>query len=150
MSWKNIKLIYGICLGLVGYIFTDFGPKHTIFDETGEEIETYLIKSISKDKEGKVVIDNIQGTNNLKIGDGDFVKFRNVEGMTELYDENKDFEIVFEDFQIFKIGDTSKFRDYKRGGVVYQVKKPKKIQYFDCCTRSAMISDPMHPFIVAV
>ena len=146
---KNIKLIYGICLGLVGYIFTDFGPNHIIFDETGEEIETYLIKSISKDKEGIVVIDNIQGTNNLKIGDGDFVKFRNVEGMTELNDENKDFEIIFEDFQTFKIGDTSKFSDYKRGGVAYQVKKPKNMQYFDFGTRSAMISDPMHPFIVA-
>ena len=100
---KNIKLIYGICLGLAGYVFTDFGPDHTIFDESGEELETYLVKSISRDEEGLVVIDNIQGTNNLKIGDGDYVKFRNVEGMTELNDENKDFQIVFQDFQSFKI-----------------------------------------------
>ena len=48
---KNIKLIYGFCFGLVGYIFTDFGMNHVIFDETGEEIETYLVKSISKDKD---------------------------------------------------------------------------------------------------
>ena len=38
---KNIKLIYGICLGLAGYIFTDFGPKHIIYDETGREIKTF-------------------------------------------------------------------------------------------------------------
>ena len=146
---KNIKLIYGMCLGLVGYVFTDFGPDHTIFDETGEELETYLVKSISRDEEGLVVIDNIQGTNNLKIGDGDYVKFRNVEGMTELNDENKDFQIVFQDFQSFKIGDTSKFSEYKKGGVVYQVKKPKKCQHLDFCLRSAMISDPSHPFNIA-
>ena len=146
---KNIKLIYGICFGLVGYIFTDFGLHHVIYDENGEEIETYLIKNISKDKEGLVLIDNIQGTNNLKIGDGDFVKFKNVGGMTELNDENKDFQITFEDFQSFKIGDTSNFGDYTKGGVVYQVKKPKPMQYFDFCSRSAMISDPVHPFNVS-
>ena len=146
---KNIKLIYGICFGLVGYIFTDFGLQHIIYDENGEEIETYLIKNISKDKEGLVLIDNIQGTNNLKIGDGDFVKFKNVGGMTELNDENKDFQITFEDFQSFKIGDTSNFGDYTKGGVVYQVKKPKPMQYFDFCSRSAMISDPVHPFNVS-
>ena len=146
---KNIKLIYGLCLGLVGYIFTDFGPNHIIYDETGEEIETYLVKSISKDEEGLVTIDNIQGTNNLKIGDGDYVRFKNVEGMVELNDEKKVFEIKFEDYQSFKIGDTSNFSDYIKGGVVYQVKNPKPKQYFNFCSRSAMISDPMHPFNIS-
>ena len=143
---KNIKLIYGFCFGLVGYVFTDFGFQHIIFDENGEELETYLIKSISKDKEGLVIIDNIQGTSNLKIGDGDFVKFKDVGGMTELNDENRDFQIQFENYESFKIGDTSNFGEYTKGGVVYQIKKPKNIQYLDFCTRSAMISDPAHPF----
>ena len=53
---KNIKLIYVFCFGLTGYIFTDFGPKQIIYDENGEEIESYLIKRISKDKEGLVVM----------------------------------------------------------------------------------------------
>ena len=146
---NNIKLIYGFCFGLVGYIFTDFGPLHTIFDENGEEIETYLIKSISKDKEGLVTIDNIQGTSNLKIGDGDYVKFKEVGGMTELNDPDKDFQISFEDYQSFKIGDTSNFGEYTKGGVVYQIKKPKNIQYLDFCIRSAMICDPTHSFIIS-
>ena len=143
---NQIKLIYSFCLGLVGYVFVDFGITHIIFDENGEETGTYLIKSISKDKEGTVVIDNIQGTNNLNIGDGDFVKFKNVEGMVELNDEKKDFEIRLEDFQTFKIGDTSNFSEYTRGGVAYQIKKPVLKQYFDFCLRSAIISDPMHKF----
>ena len=146
---NNIKLIYGFCFGLAGYVFTDFGVKHTIYDENGEELETYLVKSISKDQEGLVVIDNIQGTSNLKIGDGDYVRFKNVEGMTELNDPKKDFQITFEDYQSFKIGDTSNFSEYTKGGVVYQIKKPKDIQYLDFFSRSAMICDPLHPFIIS-
>ena len=144
---KEIKFIYGVCLGLAGYIFTDFGQSHYIFDENGEEKGTYLVKSISKDEEGLVIIDNIQGTNNLKIGDGDFVEFKKVEGMTEVND--KTFEIKFNDFQSFKIGDTSKFSDYKKGGVIYQVKPKKKKSYFDFLSRISMISDPMHPFNIS-
>ena len=47
---KGIKLIYGVCLGLAGYVFTDFGPKYNILDETGEENQSYLIKNITKEK----------------------------------------------------------------------------------------------------
>ena len=56
---NNIKLIYSFCLGLVGYIFVDFGRNHIITDENGNETGSYLIKSISKDEEGTVVIDNV-------------------------------------------------------------------------------------------
>ena len=143
---KNIKLIYGICLGLVGYIFTDFGPKHIIFDETGREIKTFLVKSITKDKNGLVTIDNIQGTNDLNIGDGDYVKFKNVEGMEELNDEKKDFRIRMKDHQSFFIGDTSNFSEYKKGGIVYEIKKPKTYQYYPFCQRALMICDDYHPF----
>ena len=51
---NNIKFIYGMCLGLAGYIFVDFGSYHVITDENGQEPGTYLIKSISKDQEGRV------------------------------------------------------------------------------------------------
>ena len=143
---KDIKLIYGICLGLAGYIFTDFGPKHEIYDQNGREIKTFLVKSITKDKNGIVTIDNIQGTNDLNIGDGDFVKFKNVEGMVELNDEKKDFQISMIDYQSFKIGDTSNFGEYTKGGIVYEVKKPITKNYFPFCQRAIMICDDYHPF----
>ena len=143
---KNIKLIYAMCLGLVGFIFTDFGPNHVIYDETGREIKTFLVKSITKDKKGIVTIDNIQGTNNLNIGDGDYVQFKNVEGMVELNDEKKDFRITMIDYKSFCIGDTSNFSDYTKGGIVYQVKKPVIKQYFPFCQRVLMICDDYHPF----
>ena len=44
---NNIKFIYACCLGLAGYIFTDFGNNHTIFEEKGGEPTTYNIKSIT-------------------------------------------------------------------------------------------------------
>ena len=141
---NNIKLIYGMCLGLAGYIFVDFGMNHIITDTNGEECGTYLIKSISKDDKGTVVIDNIQGTNNIKFGDGSYVKFKDVGGMTELND--KEFEVRLENFETFRIGDTSKFSEYTKGGVAYQIKKPVLKQYFDFGLRSAIISDPMHRF----
>ncbi len=128
---QNIKLIYGFCFGLVGYIFTDFGENHTIFDETGNELKKYLLRSISKDTEGFVVIDDIQGTNKLELGDGDFVKFKDVGGMTELNDEEKEFQIDDVYPFSFKIGDTSNFSEYTKGGVVYEIRKPKTMQYLD-------------------
>jgi ubiquitin-activating enzyme E1 len=143
---KNIKLIYGLCFGLTGFIFTDFGPKHVIFDETGREIKTFLVKSITKGKKGVVTIDTIQGTNNLNIGDGDYVQFKNVEGMTELNDEKKDFQVTMIDYQSFIIGDTSNFGEYTKGGIVYEVKKPVIKQYYPFCQRALMICDDYHPF----
>jgi ubiquitin-activating enzyme E1 len=138
---KNVKLIYGVCFGLTGGIFTDFGPNHIIIDDDGEEAKSYFVTSISKDEEGLVTIDTIQGTEKFSLGDGDFVKFKNVEGMTELNDENKDFEIMVEDTKSFRIGDTSKFGEYTKGGVVYQIKKPKIIKYEDYKKRSEIMWD---------
>ena len=141
---NNIKFIYGMCLGLAGYIFVDFGSYHVITDENGQEPGTYLIKSISKDQEGRVEIDTVQDTNNLKMGDGTFVKFKDVGGMIELNDPEKEFEIRLEDYKTFRIGDTSNFSEYTKGGTVYQIKKPVLKQYFDFALRSAIITDPMH------
>ena len=144
---KNIKFIYGVCFGLAGYIFTDFGPKHIIYDEKGGDIKSYIIESITKDKEGIVTIDTIQDTIKLDIGEGDYVRFKNVGGMTELNDEKKEFQIHFNDYQSFKIGDTSNFGEYTRGGVVYQVKKPIEKQYMEFAKRALYISDQFHPLI---
>ena len=143
---NKIKFIYGYCLGLVGYIFVDFGATHIIFDETGKETKTYLIKSISRDKKGTVVIDDVSGTNKLEIGTGHFVKFKDVGGMVELNDDKKEFVVELEDSTTFRIGDTSNFSEYTRGGTVYQIKKPVPKQYLDFNTRSVMISDVYHKF----
>ena len=133
---KNVKMIYATTLGLVCSIFVDFG-NHVIIDEKGKEAKTYYVKNITRDKEGLVTIDNIQNTEKLDMGDGNYVKFKNVEGMTELND--KEFQITLENMESFKIGDTSNFGEYKKGGMIYEIKKPKNMQFDDYRTRSEII-----------
>ena len=133
---KNVKMIYATSLGLVCGIFVDYG-NHVIIDEKGKEPKTYFVKNITKDKEGLVTIDTIDNTEKLDMGDGDVVKFKNVEGMTEVND--KEFEIYLEDVQSFKIGDTSNFGEYKKGGIIYEIRKPKTMKFDDYRTRSEII-----------
>ena len=134
---KNVKLIYSVCLGLVCGIFVDFGKNHIILDEKGKEPKSYYVKSITKDAEGLVTIDNIENTERLDLGDGNFVTFKNVEGMTEVND--KEFKIYVEDAESFKIGDTSNFGEYKKGGIIYEIRKPKNMAFDDYKTRSEII-----------
>ena len=144
---NNIKFIYACCLGLAGYIFTDFGPKHIIFSEIGEEKTTYNIKNITKEKNGLITIDNEKGENNFNIGDGGYVTFSDIEGMTEL--NGKEYQVKYENYESFKISvDTSNFNDYIKGGKVIKVHKNKEKIYFDFNSRSNIITDLMHPFLI--
>ncbi len=133
---KNVKMIYGTCLGLVCGIFVDFG-NHVIIDEKGRESKSYYVKYITKDEEGLVSIDNISNTETLDLGDGNYVKFQGVEGMVEVND--KEFQIYVENMTAFRIGDTSKFGNYEKGGIVYEIKKPKNVIFDDYKTRSEII-----------
>ena len=142
---NKIKFIYSCCLGLAGYIFTDFGPEHTIFEQGVPNV--YNIKNITKDKKGFITIDNEKGDNNFNIGDGESVRLSDIEGMTEL--NGKEFQIEYEDFQSFRIlEDTSKYKDYIRGGKAVKVQKNTIKQYFDYSCRSNIITDNWHPFLV--
>ena len=144
---NNIKFIYACCLGLAGYIFTDFGDKHTIFEESGGAPTTYNIKSITKDKKGLVTIDNEKGENNFSIGENCTIKFSDIEGMTELND--KEFQVEYENFESFKIKqDTSNFHDYIGGGKAIKVVKNRTKIYFDFASRSNIITDNLHQFLI--
>ena len=144
---NNIKFIYACCLGLAGYIFTDFGDKHTIFENSGGVPIVYNIKSITKDKKALVTIDNEKGDNNFAVGDGGIVTFSDIEGMTEL--NGKEFEIEYENFESFRIlEDTTKYNDYIRGGKVTKVMKNIPKSYFDFNIRSNIICDPLHQFLI--
>jgi ubiquitin-activating enzyme E1 len=125
---KKIGFIYSATLGITGYCFVDFGNEHFIRDNNGEECKTYLARIITKDKEGVVTIDDSIGGGKLALGDGDYVTFREVGGMTELND-GKPRQIKFISSISFSIGDTSSYGDYTNGGIIEQVKVPKPISY---------------------
>ena len=78
------KFIYACNLGLVGYIFSDFGAEHIIFDESGSNKSVFNIKNISKSEKCLITIDNEKGQNNFNIGEGGYITFSGIEGMTEL------------------------------------------------------------------
>ena len=62
---NNKKFIYASALGLSGFIFNDFGEEHLIINKTGDEPQSFIIKNITKEKEGKVTIDKDNESNSL-------------------------------------------------------------------------------------
>ena len=123
---ENIGFILSLEFGVFGFIFVDFGKKFTIYDETGEEIKEYFIKSITKEKNGKVIIDTSL-SENILLTSNDFVSFKEIEGMTEL--NNCLPRKIKISGNIIEIGDTSNFSDYKSGGILYNVKIPKILNF---------------------
>ena len=125
---NKIAFIYSAVLGLSGFVFDDFGLEHIILDDNGEDCKTYLVKIISND--GYVTIDDSIGGGKFALGDGDYVKFKEVGGMTQLND-GKPREIKVISMNSFKIvgEDLSKYPEYTNGGIIEQVKVPKKKSY---------------------
>lgn len=46
---NNKAFIYTLSLGLMGFLFSDFGQKHTILDKTGKEKGKFYISKITKE-----------------------------------------------------------------------------------------------------
>ena len=145
---NNIKFIYALNFGLVGYIFSDFGNNHIIFDESGSTTISFNIKNITKNTDQTLItIDNENGQNNFNIGDGGFITFKDIEGMTEL--NGKEYKIKYENYESFFIPvDSTKFHDYIKGGKAIRVPKNIQKKYFDYNQRSNIITDSLHEFLI--
>ena len=121
---KKKGFIYTAALGLTGFAFNDFGDDFVITDADGEEPKTYFIRNISNATPGVVVIDNSIDNRNLELGNGDFVTFKEVSGMSELND-TPPRPIKKLSPCSFSIEDTSKFQEYNCNGTVEEVKVPR-------------------------
>ena len=145
---NNIKFIYALNFGLVGYIFSDFGNNHIIFDESGSTTISFNIKNITKSADQTLItIDNENGQNNFNIGDGGFITFKDIEGMTEL--NGKEYKIKYENYESFFIPvDSTKFHDHIKGGKAIRVPKNNQKKYFDFNQRSNIITDSLHEFLI--
>uniref|UniRef100_A0A673LPX8 E1 ubiquitin-activating enzyme n=1 Tax=Sinocyclocheilus rhinocerous TaxID=307959 RepID=A0A673LPX8_9TELE len=118
---NGIKLIVADTRGLFGQLFCDFGEEMTVFDTNGEQPLSAMISMITKDSAGVVTcLDEARHG----FESGDFVTFTEVQGMTELNGCDP-IEIK----TLGDICDTSSFSDYVRGGIVTQVKMPKKVAF---------------------
>ncbi|KAJ8411991.1 hypothetical protein AAFF_G00142580 [Aldrovandia affinis] len=121
---KGIKLIAADTRGLFGQLFCDFGEM-LVFDTNGEQPLSAMVSMVTKDSAGVVTcLDEARHG----FESGDFVTFTEVQGMTEL-NGAQPMEIKTLGPYTFSICDTSTFSDYVRGGIVSQVKMPKKITF---------------------
>ncbi|NP_001080185.1 ubiquitin-activating enzyme E1 [Xenopus laevis] len=121
----DIKFIVADTKGLFGQLFCDFGKEMVVMDPNGEQPLSAMISMITKDNPGVVTcLDEARHG----FETGDFVTFTEVRGMTEL-NGCEPVEIKVLGPYTFSICDTSSFSDYIRGGIVSQVKMPKKISF---------------------
>ncbi|CAH2317122.1 ubiquitin-like modifier-activating enzyme 1 [Pelobates cultripes] len=121
----DIKFIVADTRGLFGQLFCDFGKEMVVLDTNGEQPLSAMISMITKDNPGVVTcLDEVRHG----FESGDFVSFTEIQGMTEL-NNSEPVEIKVLGPYTFSICDTSKLSDYVRGGIVCQVKMPKKISF---------------------
>ncbi|XP_041979038.1 ubiquitin-like modifier-activating enzyme 1 [Aricia agestis] len=122
---NNIALVIADTRGLFSQVFCDFGPEFTVVDVTGENPVSAMIADITHEYEAVVTCldDTRHG-----LEDGDYVTFSEVQGMTELNGcEPRKIKVLGP--YTFSIGDTTNFSKYIRGGLVTQVKMPKKLNF---------------------
>jgi len=123
-SYGNALIVSSTC-GLFSQVFCDFGEDFTIVDSTGENPISAMIAGVTKEAEG--VVTCLDETRH-GLEDGDHVTFSEVKGMDELNGcEPRKIKVLGP--YTFSIGDTSSLGEYVRGGVVSQVKMPKKIHF---------------------
>ena len=121
-------ILTGVC-GVFAYMFNDFGNNFIVNDATGEIPSRFLISFITNNEKGLVTIAEDE---TYEIGDGDIIRFEEVEGMTEL--NGKEYQITVKDKRHFYIGDTSKFGKYTsqhRSGYGVQVIVPKVMHFLE-------------------
>uniref|UniRef100_A0A7N5ZRY3 E1 ubiquitin-activating enzyme n=1 Tax=Anabas testudineus TaxID=64144 RepID=A0A7N5ZRY3_ANATE len=122
---KGIKFIVADTRGLFSQLFCDFGEEMIVYDTNGEQPLSAMISMITKDNPGVVTcLDEARHG----FESGDYVTFTEVQGMTEL-NGCQPVEIKVLGPYTFSICDTAGFTDYVRGGIVSQVKMPKKISF---------------------
>jgi ubiquitin-activating enzyme E1 len=121
----GIRFISCDVRGLAAQVFCDFGDNFIVYDTNGEEPQQVIVTSITKDKEGVVVVLDEEKHN---FEDGDYVTFAEIRGMSELNDAIPR-KIKVLNPSSFSIGDTSKFGEYQGGGLVKQVKMSKQITF---------------------
>jgi len=116
----NKGFIWSVATGISGFCFVDYGENFVIKDNNGEENKQYIINKVTKENPGIVIIEDNDGKIRHQLTDGDYVTFKEVQGMHEL--NGLKTQIKWISPISFSICDTSKFGDYQIGGIVDQIK----------------------------
>merc|ERR1719460_2800108 len=138
---NGIALIIADTRGLYAQVFNDFGEKFVVYDTNGEQPISTMVASVTHDADGVVAA---QDETRHGFEDGDYVTFSEVEGMTEL-NGCKPKKITVLGPYTFKIGDTSNYGQYQRGGIATQVKMPTDVSFQPL---KDVLSDPTEHFVL--
>uniref|UniRef100_A0A8C8ZUA9 Ubiquitin like modifier activating enzyme 6 n=1 Tax=Prolemur simus TaxID=1328070 RepID=A0A8C8ZUA9_PROSS len=115
-----IKFISADIHGIWSRLFCDFGDEFEVLDTTGEEPKEIFISNITQANPGIVTcLEN----HPHKLETGQFITFREINGMTGLNGSTQQITVV-SPFS-FSIGDTTELEPYLHGGIAVQVKTPK-------------------------
>jgi ubiquitin-activating enzyme E1 len=84
---NNTNFIMTETLGAAAYAFLDFGDAHVIHDHNGEDTKAFQVANITNEECPTVTLESdvlSGGKPNSVYEDGDYVKFVEVRGMTEI------------------------------------------------------------------
>jgi ubiquitin-activating enzyme E1 len=123
---RGIGFISSLILGASGFTFLDYGDNFQIFDADGEETKSFIIANATQ---ANPMIVTVHEDKRHKFQDGDFVKFTEVEGMTELNSLPPTAIQVIDGFSFKVLVDSTGFSPYMRQGLVENVKVPKSVSY---------------------
>jgi len=120
-----VGFIAADCFGLAGFAFVDFGDSFPCFDRDGVDPKCAIVSGVTQERPGTVYThhDRRHG-----FQDGDWVIFREVQGMVEL-NTSQPRQIKVTGPYSFTIEDTVGYSAYTREGLVSQVKVPHTMKF---------------------
>ena len=124
-SKQNIKFLFGVNMGLFGFIFSNFGKNHIVTDKNGKEPKKFIITNITNEEKGVITIGD---NNNFDLENESEVVLKNITGIEELND--RAFLITKKDNNSFYIKEnTLKYKKYLNGGDVIEIKRKYLMNY---------------------
>lgn len=122
---NSIAFIMADVRGVFANVFCDFGDEFLISDKDGERPAHCMVASITNTTPALVTVTD---DTRHHMETGDYVTFREVEGIDEL-NACEPREITVTGPYTFTVGDISPNSSYIKGGYVTQVKQPTKMKF---------------------
>lgn len=123
---NKIGFILSQTYGPQGFTFLDYGVDFNINDADGEDTKSFIVVNATQ---ANPCIITVHEDKRHKFQDGDYVKFTEVEGMTQL-NSLPPTKIDVIDGYSFKVHvDSTSFSAYQRQGLVENVKVTKQVSY---------------------
>ena len=122
---QNIKFLFGLNMGLFGFIFSNFGKSHTVIDKDGKEPKTFIITNITNEEKCLITIGD---NKNFDLEKESEVILKNIKGMEEL--NNRIFVATKKDNKSFYINqNTLEYQKYINCGDAIEIKRKYQMNY---------------------